>query len=99
MNNQNTAPIKRENPWVQQTSNAATSETPVKMSDRDWPSLQVHNDGTPAPQPNGPKPTAKVKPTVSDYLLFTHRTLPSRLVQKRSPAIEGPALPDRKTNG
>ncbi|VDK41186.1 unnamed protein product [Taenia asiatica] len=33
------------------------------MSDRDWPSLQIHHDGSVAPQSNGTKPTAKVKPT------------------------------------
>nr|CDS15961.1 lupus la ribonucleoprotein [Echinococcus granulosus] len=43
------------------------------MSDRDWPSLQIHYDGSVALQSNGAKPTAKVKPTFASARDFNDR--------------------------
>ncbi|VDD75232.1 unnamed protein product [Mesocestoides corti] len=38
------------------------------MSDRDWPSLQVHHDGNADPQPNVAKPLPKIKPPDPTHL-------------------------------
>ncbi|VDM35983.1 unnamed protein product [Hydatigera taeniaeformis] len=54
---------KRDCPWSYNPTTSTLSEVHTGMSDRDWPSLQIHHDGSMVPQSNGAKPTAKVKPT------------------------------------
>ena len=68
---------KRDCPWFHNQGFLA-SELHTNMSDRDWPSLQIHHDMTVPHQSNGPKPTAKVKPTVGRFL-YIMQTIESQL--------------------
>ncbi|EUB63796.1 La-related protein [Echinococcus granulosus] len=64
---------KRDCPWSYNSTSLTSSEVHAGMSDRDWPSLQIHYDGSVALQSNGAKPTAKVKPTFASARDFNDR--------------------------